>query len=215
MKKKDQVPAPAPTKQPAPAKQQAPPQGTPQQTPAQTPGSTPAPANPDAGRDFSGIPTGPQLKLDPTLFGADGPGSMGPGGQTLPPDFFKLRTDPIGLIDWSAMRGPFYSRGTFLDTRDIDDITLNWRYSVHNLTALGLPLDLAVKVTNLGLPMAYDYSLSHDFPNAEERMDQAFNKLLPAGKAMPTKYVVPIITPDTLNWVTKKLIGKDVDFHFN
>lgn len=222
MQAKKRAPAPAPTKAPPPpAKQAAPPQSAP----------APKPAAPEQGADFSETPAQsasptptpavtptltPSLQLNPRLL--PGLGAVGPedasGGYRLPPDFFKFTADPASQIDWLAMRQPFLTRGVMVGDLELKTIEQNWRFTYTSMVNLGLSPELSVKIANIGTPLAYDFSLARDNPTAEERMDQAFEKMLPPGEKLPTKIVVPVITPDTLQWVTKKVTGKDIDFRF-
>jgi hypothetical protein len=151
-------------------------------------------------------------KLLPSL-GVVGPEDAS-GGYRLPPDFFKFTADPASQIDWLAMRQPFLTRGVMVGDLELKTIEQNWRFTYTSMVNLGLSPELSVKIANIGTPLAYDFSLARDNPTAEERMDQAFEKMLPPGEKLPTKIVVPVITPDTLQWVTKKVTGKDIDFRF-
>jgi hypothetical protein len=210
MKKK--APAAAPAKAPAPpAKTAAPPQAD------ATPAPTPAPEQTQQGVDFSQTPakqagslTDPikPFKIDPAFL----PPPV-PGLAEASPDRFKLTFDPPSLIDWSAMRQPFLTRGVQLGGRDADMMEHNWVFSYNQMVGWGLSPELAAKVANIGTPLAYDFSLSRDYPTTEEKMDQDIEKRMGPGKKLG-KFVVPIITPDTLNWIFKTTLKKDIDFRF-
>lgn len=77
----------------------------------------------------------------------------------------------------------------------------------------GLGPDLSAKIANFGTPIAYDYSLRRDYPTLEEEMEQDIEKMMGPGKRLST-VVVPVITPDTLGWITEKVSGKKIDFRF-
>jgi len=189
MKKKPPVPDAAPAKSSAPA--------TPQQAPPQA-GPSPAAAGPGsdaAGRDFSQVPA-----------------QSGPLRQPAD-DAFRLPAAPLSLIDWSAMRKPFLTRGVALDTAGIGMIETNWMFTYNQMARLGFSPDRAIAIANFGTPIAYDFSLQRDHPTVFEESDRQLEKMMPAGKKIGT-ITVPLITPDTLGWVTEKVTGKKYDFRF-
>lgn len=145
----------------------------------------------------------PQLKLDPGLYTS--PGSLLP---TLPP-----LKDPT--IDWRAMREPFVSRGLRLGDGDLSAIEKNWTYSYNFFIRLGLPPNVAAWGANHGTAYAYDKQLSLEAPNQADRFDAEFEraKAQVGVKEFKTP-IVPIITPDTLKWVSKQLFNKDLSFEF-
>lgn len=201
-----------------------------------------AKAQTDRGHDFSHVPAQtagtpssalpgqpPSLKLDPQFLppvthqsGLDMRGGRTPNlgvegtaPLTLSPHLFQMpATTVTNLIDWSAMTAPFAQRGMRLDPADQRSIEQYWTYSYRMLLGLGLSPDLAISVSNLGLPIAYDHELARDHPTTEERLDLQIDKMLPPGQKPPTRIVVPLLTPATLHWMTKEITGKDIDFHF-
>jgi hypothetical protein len=220
MKKKQPQVAPAPPQQKpaAPAKKAAPPQAEPTPKPAGQDKNTPeatAPTAADQGKDFSEVPVQsadkkPDEKPSDTPQAAPRAATGGePGTQQWTPPKVTVPHDPI---DWFAMRQPFTDRGLPLTLRDADQIRQNWSLTYRNMVPIFGP-DLAVKIANLGTPIAYDFALARDNPTQIEKFDMETEKMLPPGKKLG-KIVVPIITPDTLSWSVEKLTGKKIDFRF-
>lgn len=125
----------------------------------------------------------------------------------------KKATVPKDPIDWFAMRQPFLNRGVPLTARDGAQIEQNWMFTYNNMISLGLDTDMAAKIANFGTPIAYDFALKRDNPTQIEIFDAELEKTLPAGQSL-RKIVVPVVTPDTLNFIVKKTTGKDIDFRF-
>ena len=46
-----------------------------------------------------------------------------------------------------------------------------------------------------------------------QKFDRDTERSLGPGKKL-SKFVVPVITPDTLSWAVEKVSGKKLDFHF-
>jgi hypothetical protein len=216
MKKKPVPPTAQPAKTPAPVGQQS---AQPQPDPAQT--AAPAPA--EQGQDYSETAavtpgaTPPPATAGPIKPLLVPPSALQPPVPGMPnaldPDRFKLTFDPPSLIDWSAMRQPFLTRGVPLGAMDAGMIEQNWVYSYNNMVRWGLSADIAAKLANIGTPLAYDFSMARDYPTTEERFDRELEKMLPPGQKLG-KFVVPVITPDTLNWAVKQVTNKDIDFRF-
>jgi hypothetical protein len=138
----------------------------------------------------------------------------GASGLTLDPlGSFRLPPSPGLEIDWFEMRKPFLNRGVMLGDKDLDMIETNWKFTYNMMLNWGLGTELSAKVANFGTPIAYDFSLKHDFPTLEEKMERDVEKMMGPGKKLST-VIVPVITPDTLGWVTEKITGKKVDFRF-
>ena len=193
---KPQSPAPPVPVQPTPARKPTP------STPGPSPGAT--------GADFTGVPAqSPE----------DAGGSLVPGeGYTLSPQFLPTGLDPLAppvqLMDWSAMRAPFLTRGLRLGARDGEMIERNWIGTYNQLRfTWGLSNDIAVKLTNIGTAFAYNNSLSFTNPTLDEQFDRDLERMLPQGQSLG-KIVVPILTPDTTSWIVEKISGKKIDFTF-
>lgn len=142
-------------------------------------------------------PLTPPLTLDPNL--------------TLPP------LSPPSLLDWSEMRAPFTARGLRLSDRDARSIEQNWWTTYTFLRGMGLRPDLAAWGANKGTAYAYDNMLSRESPNTADLFDQEWEKtrsiLAPGQKDFRTP-IVPILTPTTLEWMSKTLFNKDWKFTF-
>lgn len=220
MKKKQPQPVPAPPQQkPATtAKQAAPPQAQPAPKAAGQDKNTPEAATPtpgDQGKDLSEVPVQsadkkPDEKPSDTPLAA--PQNAGGTGSETPQVTPPKVTVPADPIDWFAMRKPFTDRGLPLTLRDADQIQQNWTLTYRNMVPILGP-DLALKIANIGTPIAYDFALARDNPTQIEKFDMETEKLLPPGKKLG-KIVVPIITPDTMSWTVEKLTGKKIDFRF-
>jgi hypothetical protein len=191
---KKKAPDPIPKVPDPPAKQATPPAGAPT-TQAGAPEKAQAPAAPVRPLDLTLTP--PSLLTPPN--GAS-------PGFTLPP----ANKDPI---DWFGMRQPFLTHGLPMTAQDGDQLASNFHYSLRLLQNWGMPPDLAIKVTNLGLSFAYDTQLGRESPNTLEKFDADTEKMLGPGKTLG-KLVVPVITPDTLGWAVEKVTGKKIDFRF-
>jgi hypothetical protein len=205
----DKKKAPDPiTKVPdAPEKEASPPAGAPTTGSA----STAQAASPLAGAKPLDLSLTP-----PSLLGkeVEGPG----GGLRMPHLSIEKRAGALlgpGLdpIDWAAMRQPFLTHNMPLTGRDADQITLNFYNSVGMLRSWGLPEGTAMKLANIGLAFAYDTQLGLENPNTLEKFDRDTERMLGPGKKLG-KFVVPVITPDTLGWAVEKVTGKKIDFRF-
>ncbi len=208
MKKKP--PQPAPTPKPAPpAKQAAPPAATPAPKAGgdekkRTDAPTPVPGN--QGTDMTQVP----------VKAADKPPDTKPSDTPDPENKTTKSTVvvPADPIDWFAMRQPFLNRGVSLTTRDGDELQRNFTTVYNQYLGLGLGPDLSLKITNFQLPIYYDLALKRDgYLTVPEKVEADVDKMLGPGKSLGT-VVVPIVTPDTLNWAVKKISGKDIDFRF-
>jgi hypothetical protein len=207
MKKKPPAPTPAPAqKPPAPAKQAAPPQPAPAAPATEEKTAAPAPtAEPTggAGKDLSQVP-------------AEAPATPAPpagekSSVSMPPRL-KLPGAP-DPIDWFAMRQPFLTRGVPWTGREMDDVQVNWTFTYNNLLRWGIPMDLSIKIANIGTPIAYDFAMARDNPTQIEKFDMETERMLPVGKKLG-KFVIPVITPETLSWSVEKITGKKLDFRF-
>lgn len=209
MKKKPPQPAPVPQKPARPAKEAAPPAPKPAPKAGgdekkRTDASTPVPAN--QGTDMTQVPAQSSEK-PPYKKASDTPDPE----KKITKSTVVVPTDPI---DWFAMRQPFVTRGVPLTSRDGDEIERNFTTVYNQYMGLGLGPDLSLKITNFQLPIYYDLALKRDgFLTAPERLESDVDKMLGPGKSLGT-VMVPIVTPDTLNWAVKKISGKDIDFHF-
>ena len=184
---------------------------------AQPPAGAPTTGSATAGHAVSPLTGVKPLDLSltpPSLLGkeADGPGGGLPrlsiakrGGALLGPGL-----DPI---DWFSMRQPFLTHSLPMTGRDVDQISLNFYNSVGMLRGWGVPEGPALKLANLGLAFAYDTQLALESPNTLEKFDRDTERSLGPGKKLG-KFVVPVITPDTLSWAVEKVSGKKLDFRF-
>lgn len=212
-KKKSPEPAPAATKAPdPPAKQAAPPQAEP--APKAGAGEkkapeagTPAPS--EQGTDLSEVPVQSSEKKPD-----EKPSETTDASAEAATDPNKKKvTVPADPIDWFAMRQPFLNRGVPLTGRDGEQIEQNWTMAYNNMMRFGFGSDLSIKIANFGTPIAYDFALARDNPTQIEKFDSETEKMLPPGKKLG-KFVVPILTPDTMSFAVEKITGKKLDFRF-
>ena len=207
--KKKQVAQAPPTPSPAAAPKAAPPTPEPAAPARKSGAADSAPTSAASGTDFTGVPAQ-----------ASGAGSGPPFAQnlTLSPQFLPQRSNPLApplqLIDWSAMRAPFTSRGLPLSREDGNAIETNWINTYRQMRfTWGFPEEIAIKITNLGTAFAYNKALSFTNPTLEEQFDRSLEKTLPQGQSLRT-IVVPVLTPDTTSWIVEKVTGKKLDFTF-
>jgi len=111
------------------------------------------------------------------------------------------------------MRQPFLTRGVPWTGREMDDVQVNWTFTYNNLLRWGIPMDLSIKIANIGTPIAYDFAMARDNPTQIEKFDMETERMLPVGKKLG-KFVIPVITPETLSWSVEKITGKKLDFRF-
>lgn len=199
---------------PAPADKQqasAPPTPEPSRAAPAPVTSGPAAERGEPGGDFAGVPV-------QSLRPADAPPNAEGHSLTLSPQFPPVRSNPLApplqLIDWSAMRAPFTSRGLHLNRRDGDAIESNWINTYQQMRfTWGFPEHIAVKITNLGTAFAYNKALSFTNPTLEEQLDRDLERMLPQSQSLRT-IVVPVLTPETTSWMVEKVTGKKIDFTF-
>lgn len=187
---------------------------------AQPPAGAPTTGAADAGKSASPIGDAKPIDLTltpPSLLGKEALGPDGSGGG-MPSLSIAKRATPLlagklDPIDWASMRQPFLTHDLPLTGRDVDQISLNFYNSVGMLKGWGVPEPTALKLANLGLAFAYDTQLGLESPNTLEKFDRDTERSLGPGKKLG-KFVVPVITPDTLSWAVEKVSGKKLDFHF-
>jgi outer membrane protein OmpA-like peptidoglycan-associated protein len=126
-------------------------------------------------------------------------------------DPFKLppAVRPPGLIDWGALRDPFTSRGIRLSDRDGASVEQNWNNAYLWALGIGLSPQAAATAANKLTAAAYDIQLGKENPNLWDKVDQEDKKL-----GITKSPIVPIITPETLKFLGKKLFNRDIDLRF-
>jgi outer membrane protein OmpA-like peptidoglycan-associated protein len=126
-------------------------------------------------------------------------------------DPFKLAPalTPPGLIDWSKLRDPFTSRGIRLNDRDINSVTENWNNAYLWALGIGLSPEAAATAANTLTASAYNIQLGKENPNFWDKVDQEDKKL-----GITKSPIIPIITPETLKFLGKKLFHLDIDPRF-
>ena len=126
-------------------------------------------------------------------------------------DPFKLppAARPPGAIDWNAMRDPFTSRGLRLNDRDFTSVQENWNRAYLWGLGIGLGPDAAATAANKLTAAAYDIQLGKENPNFWDKVDQEDKKM-----GITKSPNIPIITPETLKFLGKKIFNKDLDARF-
>ena len=133
------------------------------------------------------------------------PVSLPPLRFTPPPrlgDEFKL--------DWRALAEPGALRGQHLSGRDAAAADEMGRAMYENLYRLGLKPEIASWWTNRVLQSAFDARLALENPTLLDLSESEMRKLDPNF----SQKIVPLLTPDTLNWLILKTFKKDVEFRF-
>jgi len=125
------------------------------------------------------------------------------GPTPSPGDRFKL--------DWRAVNEPGTLHGVRLGERDVTSFETSGRVLYRNL----LPLfghDMAEWWANRVVLKAYESRVTLENPTLLDLSDLEFKKQFPDAKGIPP---LPLVTPESLNFVIKHTFGKDIDFHFN
>ncbi|MGC9969996.1 MAG: DUF4157 domain-containing protein [Bryobacteraceae bacterium] len=117
---------------------------------------------------------------------------------------------PPGVIDWSAMREPFTSRGIRLNDNDINSVEQNWNNAYLWVLGIGLDPSTAATAANKLTSIAYDIQLGKEFPNFWDKVDQEDKKL-----GITKSPIIPIVTPETLRFLSKKIFHRDLDLRFS
>ena len=126
-------------------------------------------------------------------------------------DPFKLPSTlkPPGAIDWNAQRDPFTSRGIRLNDRDFASVEQNWNNTYLWALGIGLSPEAAAAAANKLTAAAYDIQLGKENPNIWDKIDLEDKKL--GIKKSPN---IPLITPETLKFLGKKIFNRDIDLRF-
>jgi hypothetical protein len=116
---------------------------------------------------------------------------------------------PPGVMDWSALRGPFTNRGLRLSERDLQGVQDNWNRTYLWGIGLGLSPDTASLAANKLTTAAYDIQLAKENPNFWDRVDQEDTRL-----GISKSPMVPVITPESMRFLSKTLFKRDLDLSF-
>lgn len=116
---------------------------------------------------------------------------------------------PPGIVDWGALREPFTNRGIRLSNRDIDGVQDNWNRAYLWVLGLGFGPDTATMAANKLTSAAYDIQLAKEQPNFWDKVDQEDKRL-----GISKSPMVPIVTPETLKFVSKSIFKVDLDLRF-
>jgi outer membrane protein OmpA-like peptidoglycan-associated protein len=135
----------------------------------------------------------------------------GPDPKKSAYDPFKLPSvvRPPGPIDWSALRDPFISRGIRLNDRDITSVEQNWNSAYLWALGLGLSPENATLAATKLTAAAYDIQLGKGNPNFWDKVDEEDKRM-----GITKSPNIPIITPETLKFLGKKLFKVDIDPRF-
>jgi hypothetical protein len=117
---------------------------------------------------------------------------------------------PAGGIDWNAMADPFTSRGVRLNANDMASVEENWNNAYMWALRIGLDPSMASLAANKLNAAAYDIQLGKDFPNLWDKVDQEDKK-----QGIAKSPNIPIVTPETLRFLSKNIFHRDIDMRFN
>lgn len=138
------------------------------------------------------FPTPYRLKLNPRFY-------LTP---PTPPNVFQFQPPSlppsyVPVLDYDAMVTPFRAHG--IVPGDNAAFEENFNRAIQTSLALGIPLNIAETLANLGLPLMYNDMLSREAPNLQDRFQREFDVTLPPGQTA-TPYVIPIFSSDVLNF---------------
>jgi hypothetical protein len=140
---------------------------------------------------------------DPTLVEAD------PKKPAHDPFQLQPLQRPPDVMDWSALSGPFTNRGLRLNERDLQSVQDNWNRTYMWGIGLGLSPDTASLAANKLTTAAYDIQLAKENPNFWDRVDREDTNL-----GISKSPIVPIITPDSIRFLSKSIFKRDLDLSF-
>ncbi len=161
-------------------------------------------------------PPAPIWTQPPTVNLLPGLGGPPAGQPVQPQPYFNIPPPQgQGVMDWSALSEPFRLRGLRISDRDSDSIIQTWTGTYQFMVNLGFSPKMAASVADIGTAKAYNDFLAREHPTPMDKMDaqwEMHKKIhYPDEFSIPP---IPIITPATLNWVTKKIFKKDINFNF-
>lgn len=163
--------------------------------PAQGPFLNPPSAFPPALPPANTVATPPGPRVDPV--------TIPPTPAASPADGFK--------IDWRALNEPGTYHGVRMNERDVGAFETSGGVLYRNLQPL-FGKDMASWWANRVVLKAYESRVTLENPNLLDLSDRDFKAHFPDATGIPP---LPLLTPETLNFVVKHTFGKDLDFHFN
>lgn len=134
-------------------------------------------------------------------------------GPVLPPTLHFGQVPRLSdqfVLDWPALAEPGAFRGHRLGARDVAAAEEMGRGMYENLVRLGLGHGVSQWWTNRVLQSAYESRVAFENPNLLDFSAEEMRKFYPDY----SETIVPILTPDTLNWVIKATFKKDIQFRF-
>lgn len=161
---------------------------------------------------------GDQLRLrsfDPSLQVVPPLGAPPPSVSILAQDPHLPVNPGPPVIDWPAIIQPFSMHGVRMGERELGALHTNWAFTYNNMLRLGLNQSQAAWVANTGTAYAYNLQLSQDAPTAWDRFqreDDIYRR-----QYFPNEFrtpIVPIITPGSLNTITRWIFNREVDYRF-
>jgi outer membrane protein OmpA-like peptidoglycan-associated protein len=159
----------------------------------------------------------PQKKKPPTYTPLYPVGPIGPFKPLppLPPPSFRFGK-PLSLLDdfqldWRGLAEPGAFRGRRLSGRDAAAAELRGRTIYGNMLSLGVGHGVANWWSNRVLQSTFDARLALEHPSLLDLSPLEMKKFDPNF----SQIVVPVMTPEILNWLVKKTFKKDIDFHFD
>jgi outer membrane protein OmpA-like peptidoglycan-associated protein len=113
-------------------------------------------------------------------------------------------------LDWRGLNEPGAFRGVRLDERDARAASAAGRVIYGNMLRLGLGSGVANWWTNRVLQSTYDARLALENPTL---LDLSAGEMLKFDPNF-SQIVVPVMTPEIMNWVIKKTFKRDIEFRF-
>jgi outer membrane protein OmpA-like peptidoglycan-associated protein len=135
--------------------------------------------------------------------------TLDPTKPIYDPFLLPAPVKPPGLLDWSALREPFTSRGLRLNDYEIGVVQDNWNRAYLWALGIGLSPDNASLAASKLTATAYDLQLGKDYPNFWDKIDQEDKRL-----GISKSPMIPIITPETLKFLGKQFFKIDIDPRF-
>lgn len=139
------------------------------------------------------------------------PGPPGPRTNTATSPLGPAPSAPSFKIDWRAINESGTAHGVRMSERDVAGFQNSGDVLYRNLLPLFGP-DLSEWWTNRVLMKAYESRVTLENPTLIDISDLDFKKRFPDAKGIPP---VPLVSPETLNFIVKHTLHKDIDFHFN
>ena len=142
---------------------------------------------------------GPRCGIDPD--GLPKPSGLPP----LPPVGGSLK------IDWRGINEPGTAHGVRMSEREVQAFQRSGETLYRNLVPI-FGAGVAEWWTNRVLMKAWESRVTLENPTLLDLSDLEFKQHYPDATGVPP---LPLVTPESLNFIIKKTFKKDIDFHFD